>query len=110
MGRGYALESRQVLPAPWRRASLHVHGQLVVGRPVAREVPLPTSPQGHGAQDVSLLFSASSRIDSVSGEIQFECYKFDVEQHDVWTRIHCNLNSHSILPLAVGGHDSTFPP
>ena len=44
-----ALESRQVLPAPWRRASLHVHGELVVGRPVAREVLLPTSLQGHGA-------------------------------------------------------------
>ena len=33
-------------------------------------------------------FSASSRIDSVSCEIQFGCYKFDVEQRNVWTRIH----------------------
>ena len=32
---------------------------------------------------VSVHVSASSRIDSVSGEIQFECYMFDVEQHDV---------------------------
>ena len=29
---------------------------------------------------VSVLFSISSRIGVVSGEIQFECYKFDVEQ------------------------------
>ena len=43
---------------------------------------------------VSVPFSASSRIDAVSGEIQFECYKFDVEQHNQWTRIH-NLNSQS---------------
>ena len=32
----------------------------------------------------------------MSGEIQFECYKFDGEQHNVWTRIHCNLNSQSV--------------
>ena len=51
-----ALESRQVLPAPWRRESLHVHGRLAVGRPVAREVPLPTSPQSHGAQDCFFAF------------------------------------------------------
>ena len=59
---------------------------------------------------VSLPFSASSCIDSVSGEIQFVCYKFDVEPHNVWTRIHCNLNSHNVFPHAVGGHDSTFQP
>ena len=52
MVRGKAPESRRVPPAPWCRASLHVRGQLVVERPVAREVPLPTSPKGcHGAQD-----------------------------------------------------------
>ena len=25
-----------------------------------------------------------------------ECYKFDGEQTNVWTRIHCNLNSQSV--------------
>ena len=44
---------------------------------------------------VSVLFSASSRVDAMSGEIQFECYEFDGEQNNLWTRIHCNLNSQS---------------
>ena len=45
---------------------------------------------------VSVPFTASSRIDAVSGEIQFECFKFDGEQNNVCTRIHCNLNSQSV--------------
>ena len=45
---------------------------------------------------VSVPFIASSRIDAVGDEIQFECYKFDGEQNDVCTRIHCNLNSQSV--------------
>ena len=49
---------------------------------------------------VSVLFTSSSRIDAVSGEIQFECHKFDGEQNNMWTRIHCKLNSQSV-PMEV---------
>ena len=45
---------------------------------------------------VHRMVSVSSRIDAVSGEIQFECCKFDGEQNNVGTRIHCNLNSQSV--------------
>ena len=89
--RGFAPESRQVLPAPWCQASFLHAGQLVVERPVAREVLLPIV-----HRMVSVPFSASSRIDAVSGGIQFHYCKFDGEQNNVWTRIHCNLNSQSV--------------
>ena len=86
--RGSAPESRQVPPAPWRRASLHLHGQLVVERPVAREVPLPTSPQGcHGAQDG---FCASQCF------VAHQCRGSLVSKIIGRTRIHCNLNSQSV--------------
>ena len=77
--------------------SLHVHGQLVVERllPVKCHYrPLLRAAMVH--RMVSVSFAASSRIDAVSGEIQFECYKFDGEQNNVWTRIHRDLNSQSV--------------
>ena len=85
-------------------------GNLLLGDPLPVKCLFRPLPRAMVHRMVSVPFSASSSIDSVSGEIQFECYKFDGEQHTVWTRIYCNLNSHSILPLAVGGHDSTLPP
>ena len=53
-----------------------MHGQLVVERPVAREMPLPTSFQDAMVHRmVSVPFSASSRIGAVSGEIQLDSKK-----------------------------------